>query len=220
MTLIVASIRPHDVILTADGRSTTMKDGVVTGVNDHFQKLFPIPEHPIVIAHMGENQFAGMSIGAFLHRFITHLNAGDLTILRIADQLRAYAHPAVRARLQSLRHSANGCNLWVAGFGYREESPSMIEVFWKLDGDVLKTEERHFRPTCVAPGGDGARQIRQVDWHNVDGKSLESVELYHQSLLDEAINADVKPNTVGGHIHELVITPEQWQWTRPYVRGT
>jgi hypothetical protein len=48
MTLIIASVRQHDLVLTSDGRSTTMRNGKVAGVDDRYQKLFPIPDHPVV----------------------------------------------------------------------------------------------------------------------------------------------------------------------------
>ncbi|HZL34107.1 MAG TPA: hypothetical protein VFC78_02280 [Tepidisphaeraceae bacterium] len=213
MTLIVGSIRAHDVILTADGRSTRMENGVVTAIDDHFQKLFPIPAHPVVIAHMGENDLAGEPLGRFLGRFIEKLNAGNFTIQQIADRLRCYAQPAVRARLKTAG-SVNGCNLWVAGFSYLEPEPAIVETFWKYKEGVLYTEERRFGPTSVVPGGDGAKQIEPVNWHAIDGKSIRQVRAYHHTLMREATTANVKPNTVGGDIEEIVITPERWKWVK------
>jgi len=212
MTLILASVRPHDVLLTADGRSTTIINGAVAGIDDHCQKLFPIPGHPVVIAHMGENQLGGGPVQKFLGQFIASLNVGNFTISGIDDELRQYAHAAIRARFKALGSPRWGVNLWVAGFSFHEEAPSLIEVFWKQTQDVLTTEERHFAPTFVVPGGDGKNQIRHVDWHNIAGKSLDDVRGYHRILMEQAINANVNPNTVGGMIHELVITPAEWQW--------
>ena len=215
MTLIVASIRPDDVVLTADGRSVTMEKGTVAAVNDHFQKLFPIPDHPVAIAHMGENDLGGEPLGQFLGRFVRRLNTGNYTILEISDQLRAYAHAAIRARLRSLGNPAFGCNLWVVGFSCHETGPSLVEVFWRLKDEVLTTEERRFVPTSVVPGGAGVGQIHKVDWRAVEGKSIKEVRAYHKNLMDEAVQAPLKPNSVGGRVHELVITREAWRWTQP-----
>jgi hypothetical protein len=33
--------------------------------------------------------------------------------------------------------------------------------------------------------------------------------------MDEAMNAKVEFNSVGGHVHELVITRAEWKWTLP-----
>ena len=214
MTLILASIRPHDVVLTADGRSSTIDKGTVVRIDDHFQKLFPIPHHPVVIAHMGQNEFGGESIRLFLKRFIRSLNTGNFTILEIADQLREYAHPAIRSEFEKLDKPAFGVNLWVAGFSYHAEAPRMVEVFWKRTADVLTTEERHFDPITVVPGGSGQNQIAKVDWHRVAGKPRRKVIAYHRSLMRQAIHAKVEHNGVGGRIHELVITPARWHWTK------
>lgn len=218
MTLILASIRPHDVILTADGRSTTIDEGKVERIDDHFQKLFPIPHHPVVIAHMGENILDGLPLRKFLGRFIKDLNTGNYTILEIADQLRQYAHAPIRSRFEQLGDPAFSVNFWVAGFSYHEPGPRMVEVFWKQDGDVLRTEERHFAPVFVVPGGFGQDQITPVDWHRVDGKSIKQVIAYHRSLMHQAIHAKVENNTVGGRIHELVIKPAKWHWTQRPIR--
>ena len=215
MTLMIASVREKDLVLTADGRSTTRKDGVVTGVDDAFQKLFPIPDHPLVVAHMGENRLGDEPLNAFFARFFQKLNAGDLTALQVADELRHYAHPAIRTRLQTLGTQANGCNLWVAGFGFEEKRPTIVELFWQWKNGALHTEERRFGATSVIPGGDGKDQIRPVNWRDVDNKTVDEVSKYHQSLMDEAMAAKLPHNSVGGHVHELVITREQWRWLRP-----
>jgi hypothetical protein len=217
MTLIIASIRPHDLVLTSDGRSTTMANGKVDRIDDHYQKLFPIPDHPVVIAHMGVNDIGGEPVRKFLGKFIAQVNVGNFTISELADELRQHSHAAIRARLKEkdLRNLHWGVNLWVAGFSFHEEAPSMIELFWKYSDDVLRTEERTFSPTYVVPGGDGKDQIAAVDWHNVAGKSVEEVRAYHHTLMKQAIDAKVDPNSVGGRVHELVITPAKWRWTQP-----
>lgn len=213
MTLILASIRPSDVVMTSDGRSTLVDKGQVVSTYDRYQKLFPIPHHPVVLAHMGENLLGGVPARKFLRRFMRRLNAGNYTILQIADRLRRYAHPAIRARLEQLGQPPFGVNLWVAGFSSYEPQPRMIEVFWKLENGVLKTEERHFDPTTIVPGGTGQGQITPVDWHRIADKPIDQVIAYHRSLMKEAIDARVDHNSVGGSIHELIIKPDKWNWT-------
>ena len=215
MTLMLSSIRPRDILLTADGRSTTRVNGVVTGVDDRSQKLFPVPDHPLVIAHMGENRLGELSLGEFLGRFMRQLNAGDLTVLQVADRLRDYAHPAIRTRLTSLGLPANGCNLWVAGFGFEEKEPSAVELFWQLKDGALTIVEQQFRPISITSGGDGKSQIRPADLREVADRPIEQVRTYHRSLMNEALNAKVEHNSVGGHVHEVHITREHWRWMIP-----
>src|SRR4051794_32915559 len=116
MTLIIASIRPADVTLTADGRCTHRNaQGAVTGYEDDYQKLHPVPDHPIALAHHGENLLDNKPVKELLAAFFKNLNAGNHTVLEIADLLREYAHAAVRARLRALgRGAATG--FWVVGF--------------------------------------------------------------------------------------------------------
>jgi hypothetical protein len=214
MTLIVASIRPRDVVLTSDGRSITSTNGTITGVDDHYQKLFPIPDHPVVIAHMGENSLRGEPVRKFLGQFIERLNAGNFTILEIADRLRDYAHSPIRSRLNELDKPTYGVNLWVAGFSCHEKAPCLVEVFWQRSDNALVTQERHFRPVSIVTGGNGQSQITRPDWHEIDGESVDEVRARHRKLLEQAISAKVDHNSVGGMIHELVITPAEWYWSQ------
>jgi hypothetical protein len=216
---MIASIRPRDILMTADGRSTLVTRGHVTGFNDHFQKLYPIPDHAVVIGEMGENRLDDEPLKKFLGDFMSQLNTGNLTIQEIADQLRDYAHVPIRRRLNAEGNPPSGVNLWVAGFSMHQKEPSMIELFWKLHDNVLYTEERTFVPTTIVPGGTGVAQIEKVDWHRIKGKTTAEVRAYHAQLMHEAITAPVDPNTVGGDIHELLITPEKWEWTIPPRSG-
>jgi len=215
MTLMLASIRPYDVVLTADGRSTTRTKGVVTGIDDRFQKLFPVPDHPVVIGHLGENHLNGKPVGEFLSDFMRQLNAGNHTIVEIADQLRSFAHPAVRLRLKAINGGDLRCGLWVAGFGAGEEHPRLVENLWKWKDQVLSCDEKQFLPLSVVEGGDGQKQIHPADWHIEKDKSIEEVREYHKTMMDEAINAKLAFNSVGGQVHELVITRDEWKWTLP-----
>ena len=102
MTFIVTSLRPHDIVMSADSRAMVEKDGKFAGVVDTFQKIFPVPDHSVVVAHHGENDLGGKPLSEFIDGFIARLNAGNLTIVEMADELRHYAHPAVRACLKEL----------------------------------------------------------------------------------------------------------------------
>jgi hypothetical protein len=214
MTLLIASIRRADVVLTADGRSTRRTDGVVTGVDDRYVKIHPVPEHPLAVAHHGENLLAGRPVAAFLAGFFATLNAGNHSVEGVADLLREYAHAAVRARLRTTG-KGSASSFWVIGFGAGEGEPRGVEVFWKWEGDHLTVDEREWRPVTLATGGDGKRQLPPTSWREVDGKDVAAVRAYHKRLMDAAIGAEVKDNPVGGRVHEVVITPEKWAWSMP-----
>jgi len=215
MTFIVTSLRPHDIVITADSRATLENGGKFAGVLDTFQKIFPVPDHPVVLAHHGENDLGGKPLGEFIDAFIARLNAGNLTILAIADELRHYAHPAVRACLKGLVPEKHGCGFLIAGFGADDRGPSVVELFWKIHDEAVVTDERQSFPIAVIPSGSGASQADPADWHKIADRPVEKVRAYNDHLLDEAISAAVKENSVGGSIHEVVVTREKWEWTRP-----
>jgi hypothetical protein len=142
---------------------------------------------------------------------------GNYTIEEISDELRHFAHPLIRRRFKSVEEVGPQCAFWVAGFGAGDDKPMLVENCWVWKHDVLSCEERQCVPVAVFEGGDGQKQIHPATWKAVKGKSIEQVREYHKSLMDEAINANVKDNCVGGHVHELVITREEWKWTQPPI---
>jgi len=215
MTFIVTSLRPDCVVITADSRATLENGGKFAGVLDTCQKIFPVPDHPVVVAHHGENDLGGKNLGGFLDGFFARLNAGNLTILQMADELRHYAHPAVRACLKGLSPDKHGCGFLVAGFGADDRGPSVVELFWKMHDSAVVTEERQWFPITVIPSGSGASQADPADWHKIADCPVEKVRAYNGQLLNEAVKAAVKENTVGGSIQEAVVTREKWEWTKP-----
>lgn len=214
MTLIITSLRRADIVITSDSRATLLAaDGKFSGVVDSCQKIFPVPDHPIVISHHGENELGDKPLAQFLDGFAAHLNAGNLTIQEIADQFRTYAHPAVRARLRRLAAENHGVGFLFSGFGADDAGPTVVEVFWKVRDGALVSEERQWFPLSVISSGNGAAQIERADWRNIADTPLEKVRRYNEHLLEEALTAKVEHNTVGGPVQEIMVTREKWEWT-------
>jgi hypothetical protein len=213
MTLILTSIRPADVVMTSDGRSILWKNGQPDSFNDRLQKIFPVPDHPLAVAHHGENLLDDKPVGEWIVAALKRLNAGNLSVEEVADELRARFHPHVRRRLRATVKSGFGFGLIVAGFGARAREPAGMELWWKIVEGVLTTEERHWGPTSITPSGSGVKQIPAVSWKEIADKDVAAVRVYHKELMNTAMWADEKPNSVGGHVHELVITASGWRWT-------
>jgi len=212
MTLLASTLRKMDVLVTADGRSISRRNGVVVGIHDQTQKIFPVQDQPIVIAHHGQNHFWGHPIGRIVKDFAADLIPG-LSITAILDRLREALHAEVRDTLTKLPpDTAAGC--WIVGFGRGEDEPEHAEVFWKVEGEQLVCRENHWRPTSIMLAGSGSKGLR-TEWAKVVDASVATVQATHERLFEAALQADVHPNTVGGHIHELLILPHGWQWTRP-----
>lgn len=214
MTLILTTLRPDDITITSDGRSTEKNTkGETTRIVDTLQKVFPVPDHPLAICHHGENILANVPIGKWIKEWAAQLNAGNLSIVEVADQLRIHAHAMVRARLRALAGSPNGFGLIVAGFDPHDRKTLAVEVFWRMSETSLVTEERAFGPLCIICAGNGKEQIPKADNKQVEGKTVDQVRAYHQSLMTAAIKAKETDNSVGGHVHELVITADGCRWT-------
>ncbi len=213
MTLILTTIRPSEVLITSDGRSVTTQAGKVTAVNDDVQKIFPVPDHPVAIAHHGENILDGKPVGEFIATFISQQNIGNMSILELADELRHAAHSPVRRRLFDVR-GESGFGLLVAGFSSHQKGPFVVEVFWKLEKEVLHTQELKWGAGSMIASGSGQKQIPKLDADRAVKGTIADARAYHAELMKAACEADVQNNTVGGHVHELLITPAKCDWTQ------
>jgi hypothetical protein len=213
MTLILTSIRPADVVVTADGRSILWKDGKPAQVNDRLQKIFPVPDHPLAVMHHGENVLDDRPVGDWILAANKRLNAGNMSVEDVADDLRTRFHVPVRRRLRLTVKSGFGFGLIVAGFGAQAREPMGMELWWKIVEGVLTSEERHWGPVSITPSGSGVKQIPPVSWKEVAERDVDGLRAYHKELMTTAMWAqDAKVNSVGGHVHELVITRSGCKW--------
>ena len=214
MTLVITSIRPREIIITSDSRATLETAGRITGFDDKCQKIFPMPHHPLVVSHHGENNLDRKPLPEFVDGYMSQLDAGDLTILEVADQFRSYAHDAIRKCLERLENTKTGCGFLFAGFGVDDRGPAVVELFWKTQDNVLITEERHWQPTAIITCGNGKSQIDKVDWHQIVDVPIEKVCKLHEQLVDQASHAKVDSNSVGGPVQEIVVKREKWEWIK------
>ncbi len=215
MTLILTTIRAREVLITSDGRSIATAGGKVTGVRDDLRKIFPVPDHPLAISHHGENLIDGKPVEQLIADFISQQNVGNMTVVQIADELRRLAHPPVRKRLTDIREPQIGCGFLIAGFSLRHDGPAVVELFWRYDGTVLHTAERKWEPGSIIASGSGTSRIPKLDGDRADRGSVDELKAYHWELMRTACRTAGNDNVVGGHVHELLITPARWQWTRP-----
>ena len=212
MTLLISSLRRPDVLLTADGRSTLRQGTVVTGFRDKTQKLFPVDSQPVVICQHGQNMFHGHTIAEIIRNFAADLIPGR-SIRDISVELGIALHEEVRDTLSTLPEG-NAAGVWVVGFGRGEDEPEHAEVFWKWDGDQFVTRESCWRACDIIMAGDGKNGLKPRLGEIVEA-SLATVQSENARLMTAALNADVHPNSVGGHVHEVVVQPWGWTWTIP-----
>ncbi|MDZ4819900.1 MAG: hypothetical protein SGJ20_13100 [Planctomycetota bacterium] len=224
MTLIVTTLRPNEVLITADSRSITREAGQVVALRDDQQKIFPIPQRPLAILHHGENRFENRPVTDWLNEITQDARFAASSVEQATDLLRQLAYPIVRARLKSLLDSLAGCGLCVVGFDNlaaqnSNRNPRMTELFWSFSAGIFRCEERRFSGVCVIPSGDGQTQIEPVSWKQIHQQPLPAVQQYQQRLFDQAASAVPPdagvPNSVGGPLQQLLISPNGWEWTLP-----
>jgi hypothetical protein len=202
-------------LLTADGRSTLRQGTVVTGFRDKTQKLFPVEGQPVVIAQHGQNVFYGHPFSQIIRQFSADLLPG-LSIRDISNRLGNAMHEEVRDTLLRLPPE-NAAGVWVVGFGRGEDEPEHAEVFWKWEGDQFVIRESCWRAADIILAGDGKKDLHPR-LRDIEEASVETVESVNGKLMDAALNAKVEPNSVGGHVHEVLVTPWGWKWTKPPVK--
>ena len=138
---VARSRKPH-VVLTADGRSTGF-DGVTRKIlSNTQQKIFPVPGLPVVIAHHGENQIAGIPVEEFISGLLKEYDGlRSSTIDGIADYLRGRANQPVEDTLRRISTSKQ-IGFWIAGFGYGRSEPSPTSA--------VGQENRFFSAGCAS----------------------------------------------------------------------
>jgi len=113
-----------------------------------------------------------------------------------------------------LRKSAARAGCWIVGFGRGEDVPEHVEIFWKWEGSEFVVRETTGGPPNILLGGSGSIGLH-ADVGRIESASVDTVRAMHAELYERAMKSPDKPPVVGGHIHELLLTPQRWEWTMP-----
>jgi hypothetical protein len=233
MTLLIGtkacSKKPH-VVITADGLSTTW-DGVTRRVSsERVQKIFPIPDVPIVVAHYGENVICGRTMDSFLGQFVRECpERSTKSIDDIAKALGDYADMSARSTLGEIG-TRKIIGFWVAGIVDCRRYPELVEVYWKRDPEsgriACKTQVRG----NLALAGDRGDLISHFCRQPVDGmfhfekipkKDINYALKFHARLyrIAETKQTESADLLFGGHRHQLTIGRDGWKWTVPPIQS-
>lgn len=218
MTLLIGTISERYIVLTADGLSSVNPTTGAGIGSDAFQKIFPIPDIPIVLAHHGLNILSGMPIWDFIENYVRQSGAwlGTATIKEIADDVRSYTAKAAEFVLS---HPSNKgvIGFWIAGYSPREGRFELYEVCWPDNSTPVRHE-------LMVLGGDGKQFIelyldKSLDqfhpnslWHSPIDRTLR----YHHALYKKAeeMQDASRQHIFGGQQHQLVLEKSRWRWTK------
>ena len=218
MTLLIETMSNDHAMLTADGLSIPNRT-TGAGINrDDLQKIFPLSNVPIAIAHHGINLIDGCEVSQLISEFEKSLGQGlsQYSVPTIAKNLRAYTDLAAKS---TLANPANeGCiGFWVTGFAQNNMKPLFYEVLWPNEPSVVEHYDAVF-------GGGGKKFIERYlnnrlgkfDLRQAHGFKRVYAGYCHDALYREAEAAQRRAGEriFGGHQHRLLIRKGGCQWLK------
>jgi hypothetical protein len=225
MTLLIETISRDHALLTADG---LCRSNPITGVGtdlDDLQKIFPLSNLPMAIAHHGFNIIHGKEIAQLINEFEASLDEGlrQYSVQRVAENLRDYADTDAKSTLANPTNQGV-IGFWITGFSSNKSKPECYEIVWPSKPVPQKLGS-------VVFGGSGQEFINrylnnrlgQFDLRQVNQFSRSTAALCHDALYKaaEATQNRTGQRIFGGHQHRLLINKNRWEWMkRPRSRLT
>ena len=209
MTLLLATVTEHDILVTADGLScaTNLRDAPGRAT---LQKIFPVPSHPVAFAQCGPN-FLKVSTGKtsldrWLASFLQELEAID--VVSIAQRAWKGIQSDEVEENERKQFFARSAYLWVMGYSAGGTDPEFVCVSRQGVRNLLDGETLPFSKSV----GAGADLLKECEWPNHDDAWLKAMKA--QEKRDKPV--------FGGHMHRLRITPARcgWEGSHKPMRGT
>lgn len=217
MTLIFASVKKDEVVVTADGLSCSRQWNYAPG-RATLQKIFPSPLRPIAIAQCGKNfvdvycEREGKKVRSLKKNLEEWLcgffqRSGSNAVYRVAlgasESIRR-ADPAFFDDKEENSH------VWVFGYSKDRDLPEFYRV--GKNGppeDLLDVSGPAVEP-LILHTGSGARHLPESLWEDHDWAWARAI---HRQKEQHA-------KDFGGHMHRLRLTSAGWSWAEPPMRGT
>lgn len=185
------------------------------------QKIFPVQNATIAIAHHGENKIAGQPVENLLESIVS--STPSTSIAQLAEYLVQRFDKPIRNTLGAIR-DAEKCAFGVCGFSRATKSPTIIEIEWKKT--EVSIEFRQMEAGDLFMSGNAHDLVAEYTRNPIDGqftwKKLWSAnEKYHLRFHEklwrtaELRQQSEDKHVFGGHKHVLVLTPKQWRWATP-----
>ena len=228
MTLIITARAKSHIVVTADGRCATIKDGVTSKTSDTLKKIFPFTDRGFAIVHHGENVISGRKVTCMVKEFLNDNMNSILTfgICQIATLFAQKYGNQIESTLRNIRDSKL-CGFLFVGFGAGEDKPKVYEAYWKKqDVSNIVSEIKPFNKCdeWLVLSGAGEEYIRQhpngpqeiqYGRENILYWEPKETKAYCDKLYQLAEETQTKRNEdkFGGHKHQLVITKSKWEWS-------
>jgi hypothetical protein len=227
MTLLLAAVAKQGIVISSDGLCSNLNTGKT--ISSDLQKVFPISEHALAIAHHGQNILAGIPVADLVQSFAKSLPA-NYSVEEVARLLVAFIGPLVIKTQVSLLSNGIDDNVgfWVAGFDTKGGDPELWEVDWlkKHEIDAGRQSPEIIRQQYLVKGGGGKDQaqtsMESLGAKNIgfsatdfDVRSLQWWSKYLETLYNHANANQKQPKVFGGKRHELSIEKSGWVWSKP-----
>jgi len=190
------------------------------------QKIFPVQDTTIAVAHHGQNVIAGLSVEVLLPSFLSA--EAPTSIPQFVDRIARDLDAPVRNTLAAIP-DAEKCAFWVCGFSDGTKTPTIIEIEWEKAGESI--DLRRIEAGDLFMSGNGHDFVADFTRGPIDGrfgweKLWSANEAYHLRFhekiwrIAEARQESVGKQAFGGHRHTVVLTPRQWRWASSPIRPT
>jgi adenylate kinase family enzyme len=223
MTLIITAKSQSHVIVTADGRCSTITAGVQKKKSDILQKIFPMYDRGFAIAHHGENIIKECKIDDIIDEFFNK-RPRITSIRQIAQDFKNRYDADIRKTLTMIKDS-KACGFLFIGFGTVMRKSKICEAFWSKQNDntiVNKLEELG----DIVLSGDAQKYIKKY-LDDTKEKALRQEKIAKGNIQDaqtycnrlyrfaEIAQAEANEDIFGGYKHQLLVTSKGCEWLLP-----
>jgi hypothetical protein len=212
MTLLIATLSNTHVVLTSDG--LCIKGGGKTFI-ENYQKIFPIPELPIAIAHHGQNIINNRNVKEIVSDFIAkHIEfIKNESICAVAELLVKSLDADAKETLVHFPSLVIG--FWIVGFGKGNAKPQLYEVCWPDDIEPIP----HKRLTIGGSAQDFIKKYLSTPIGKYKPEKIKKCKVkyayeYHNILYRIAKNEQAERGSqlFGGHKQRLLISKPKCLW--------
>ena len=226
MTLIITAKAKSHVVVTADGRCSTIKEGAYEKTSDAQQKIFPLSNRGFAIVHHGQNIIKEREIGDIIERFFNE-NSKITSIRQIAQNFADRYNDDIRETLTTIKDS-KACGLLFIGFGTVMRKSKIYEAFWEKQSvsNIQYTMNEKENNKNIVISGDGKKYVKKyledskekaLRQEKIDKGSFQDAQAYCDRLYQFAEKAQSEANEdiFGGHKHQLLVTSNSCKWLIP-----
>lgn len=237
MTLILSAITENLAVIASDGAEFQYKeDGARYMVEEHRQKLFPIPGRSIVLAAHGENRFAAPGGNLDSRRLIgevfddlTKKLQPTTTVEKTACSLLDLLGADVNHTFELLKHEwpdyKTVLGICVIGFDGTGGNTRGFEVYWPRIGEQECPQVIPlFQGAPVIYAGSGKKYAELVIQRFSDKfgpqklrrASERQAQAYVRGVYQSAQKLQGQgAREFGGQYREVTVTQDGWKWTAP-----